>query len=362
MERSAHVSARSRHPRVARIDVRLDAWGGGRWPTRRPPRTCPKRTLRDGLSPSRHPVREPEAGARCDRLAGARRGDRHLRPDGLGEDRGRGGRGRRARDRGRVRRRDAGLSRPPDPHEPAGAADASRRDPLAGRRDERRRVRVARARGDRRRSSSERRAAVVAGGTGLYLRAALADLGVPPPRRSRAQGPHRGGGRPRPGRRTRAPRLARSHHRRERPPERPAASRARARARGSGRDADAARGPALGQLDPTPDTDRRARGRERRAGATHPCSGRRRCSRAESSTRSERRSSSRCRAPRRRRSDCARSQSSSPADALERIVVRTRRYAAYQRKWMRRIPGIVLVEAARDPRPSPRDVLAHVRG
>ena len=28
-----------------------------------------------------------------------------------------------------------------------------------------------------------------------------------------------------------------------------------------------------------------------------------------------------------------------PAEALERIVVRTRRYAAYQRKWMRRIPG-----------------------
>ena len=34
-------------------------------------------------------------------------------------------------------------------------------------------------------------------------------------------------------------------------------------------------------------------------------------------------------------------------DARERIVARTRRYAAYQRKWMRRIPGIVLVEASR---------------
>ena len=32
------------------------------------------------------------------------------------------------------------------------------------------------------------------------------------------------------------------------------------------------------------------------------------------------------------------------AEARERIVVRTRRYAAYQRKWMRRIPGIVLVD------------------
>jgi tRNA dimethylallyltransferase len=36
-------------------------------------------------------------------------------------------------------------------------------------------------------------------------------------------------------------------------------------------------------------------------------------------------------------------------EALERIVVKTRRYAAYQRKWMRRIPGIVMIDAARDP-------------
>jgi tRNA dimethylallyltransferase len=38
-----------------------------------------------------------------------------------------------------------------------------------------------------------------------------------------------------------------------------------------------------------------------------------------------------------------------PDDARERIVVRTRQYAAYQRKWMRRIPGIVLVDAERPP-------------
>lgn len=36
-------------------------------------------------------------------------------------------------------------------------------------------------------------------------------------------------------------------------------------------------------------------------------------------------------------------------EAIERIVVRTRRYAAYQRKWMRRIPGIVMLEADRPP-------------
>ena len=36
-----------------------------------------------------------------------------------------------------------------------------------------------------------------------------------------------------------------------------------------------------------------------------------------------------------------------PGEALERIVVRTRRYAAYQRKWMRRIPGLVTLDGER---------------
>lgn len=35
--------------------------------------------------------------------------------------------------------------------------------------------------------------------------------------------------------------------------------------------------------------------------------------------------------------------------ATDAIVVRTRRYAAYQRKWMRRIPGLVSVRADRPP-------------
>jgi tRNA dimethylallyltransferase len=34
-------------------------------------------------------------------------------------------------------------------------------------------------------------------------------------------------------------------------------------------------------------------------------------------------------------------------DALEALITRTRRYAAYQRKWMRRIPGLVSVNADR---------------
>jgi tRNA dimethylallyltransferase len=37
------------------------------------------------------------------------------------------------------------------------------------------------------------------------------------------------------------------------------------------------------------------------------------------------------------------------AEARERIVVRTRRYAAYQRKWMRRIPGLVGVDGTDSP-------------
>lgn len=34
-------------------------------------------------------------------------------------------------------------------------------------------------------------------------------------------------------------------------------------------------------------------------------------------------------------------------EARERLIVRTRRYAAYQRKWMRRIPGLVSVDGTR---------------
>jgi tRNA dimethylallyltransferase len=45
-------------------------------------------------------------------------------------------------------------------------------------------------------------------------------------------------------------------------------------------------------------------------------------------------------------------------EAIEALVARTRRYAAYQRKWMRRIPGIVFVDA---DRPS-ADVAAEIVG
>jgi tRNA dimethylallyltransferase len=50
------------------------------------------------------------------------------------------------------------------------------------------------------------------------------------------------------------------------------------------------------------------------------------------------------------------------AEAERAIVARTRRLAAYQRKWMRRIPGLVTVQADRFPDEVADDVLALARG
>ena len=50
-----------------------------------------------------------------------------------------------------------------------------------------------------------------------------------------------------------------------------------------------------------------------------------------------------------------------PDEALERIVVRTRRYAAYQRKWMRRVPGLVRFDAEREPDAVADEILARAR-
>jgi len=45
------------------------------------------------------------------------------------------------------------------------------------------------------------------------------------------------------------------------------------------------------------------------------------------------------------------------SEAIEAIFLRTRQYAAYQRKWMRRIPGLVSVRGDRPPRETAREVL-----
>jgi tRNA dimethylallyltransferase len=48
--------------------------------------------------------------------------------------------------------------------------------------------------------------------------------------------------------------------------------------------------------------------------------------------------------------------------AIAELVVRTRRFAAYQRKWMRRIPGLVSVRADRTPDEVADEILALARG
>ena len=50
-----------------------------------------------------------------------------------------------------------------------------------------------------------------------------------------------------------------------------------------------------------------------------------------------------------------------PDEALERVLIRTRRYARYQEKWMRRIPGIVLVDGERDPEAIASDIVKRGR-
>jgi tRNA dimethylallyltransferase len=49
-------------------------------------------------------------------------------------------------------------------------------------------------------------------------------------------------------------------------------------------------------------------------------------------------------------------------DATERLAARTRQFAAYQRKWMRRIPGLVSVGADRSPDEVADEILALARG
>jgi tRNA dimethylallyltransferase len=48
-------------------------------------------------------------------------------------------------------------------------------------------------------------------------------------------------------------------------------------------------------------------------------------------------------------------------EALDALIVRTRRYAAYQRKWMRRIPGLVAVDADRPVGEIAANILAVMR-
>ncbi|HKD94291.1 MAG TPA: tRNA dimethylallyltransferase [Gaiellaceae bacterium] len=48
-------------------------------------------------------------------------------------------------------------------------------------------------------------------------------------------------------------------------------------------------------------------------------------------------------------------------EAIEALVVRTRRYAAYQRKWLRRLDGLVMVAADRPPEETAAEIVALAR-
>jgi tRNA dimethylallyltransferase len=48
-------------------------------------------------------------------------------------------------------------------------------------------------------------------------------------------------------------------------------------------------------------------------------------------------------------------------EAIEALIVRTRRYAAYQRKWLRRLEGLVIVAADRPPEETAADIVALAR-
>ena len=265
---------------------------------------------------------------------------RDLRADRVGQERGR--RGDRRADPGRARlgRRDAGLPRPADPHEPVarptrlvGDLGRSTHEASVGEYQ-----RLAHAAIDEILAAG--RTPVVVGGTGLYLRAALADLELPPP--------------PAPGARERWERLydssapsaptrcSPSAIRRPRPPStrttagassarssspRPARRCARART-GSGRARRATRRSSSGST---------SRARSSTGGSR---SARARCSSAGVEE-EVRRALAGPISPTARASHRPRRDRRAPARARRsrRSSRGRRRYAAYQRKWLRRIPG-----------------------
>jgi len=48
-------------------------------------------------------------------------------------------------------------------------------------------------------------------------------------------------------------------------------------------------------------------------------------------------------------------------EAIAALIVRTRRYAAYQRKWLRRLDGLVMVAADRPPEETAAEIVALAR-
>ena len=183
-----------------------------------------------------------------------------------------------ARHRGRLRRRAAGLSRPSDPDQPA--ARPTRLVAIRALDEE---MSVGEYAGLAHDAVDELVAAngsaVVAGGTGLYLRAALADLALPPPPPPGARERWEAAYDADPSRRARQARRARPGGGRDGAPERPASSRPRARARGGRRLPGAGAGSALVGGDAPADARRRPERATGDAGPAHPHPRPRRCSR-----------------------------------------------------------------------------------
>jgi tRNA dimethylallyltransferase len=194
---------------------------------------------------------------------------------------------------------------------------------------------------------------LVVGGTGLYFRAALSELGIPPPgRRAHWQaevdrlGPDGGA---RTACRARPAAGARLHAN-----DRRRVVRALELA-GQGHSL----APAADRLwtdDAAPDDDRRARSPARRArtAASLPV-------RRDGGRRRGRRGSPGVGVP---LSETARKvlgleefATPAAADAVERVTLATRRLARYQRKWLRRMPGVVTLDANRHPEEIAADIV-----
>ena len=193
------------------------------------------------------------------------------------------------------------------------------------------------------------RTPVVVGGTGLYLRAALADLALPPA--------------PAPGARERWARLydaeaAEAAHARlaELDPRAAAAVHANDRRRvlralelaEMGESLAAGRGSPLGRRDAPPDAARRPRRPE--AVLERRIEERTRAMFDAGVEEEVRRALAGPISTTARKTLGLDEVATLPREeAIAALVVRTRRYAAYQRKWMRRVPGLVMVDADRPP-------------
>ena len=257
------------------------------------------------------------------------------------------GRSRARRRRADLRRLGAGLPRAADPDEPGRPAAAAGRDLAARPRGLGRGVPAARARGDRRgarrrpRAGRRRRDGALPAG-GADRRSSIRR------RRSRARGSA--------GRRSTT---QRGRSRRTRCS--PSATRRRRRActrTTAGASCGRSSWPRPGRRSPATASGRRSgacrrsswgstcRARSSRAGSS---GARGRCSSAGWRRRCGVRSPSRSPRPRARCSGLREVAELPREQAIERMVVRTRRFAAYQRKWMRRIPGLVSVRADRPP-------------